>query len=136
VELMRVLLENGADPNISTTLGSTALMTAAGMNWVTAQTYSHSDAEYAEAVKLCLEHGADVNAANSLGLTAMHAAANRGIESIIQILADHGARLDAKDNVGRTPMTFAQGIFLAARPPEAKPKAIALLNQLTARAAR
>ena len=136
VELMRVLLENGADPNLPTTLGTTALMAAAGMNWVTAQTYSHSDAEYAQAVQLCLEHGADVNAANSLGLTAMHAAANRGIESIIQILADHGAKLDPKDNVGRTPMTFAEGIFLAARPPEAKPKAIALLNQLMAKAGR
>lgn len=135
VELMRVLLENGADPNIPTTLGTTALMAASGMNWVIAQTYSHDDAEYAEAVKLCLEHGAGVDTTNSLGLTALHAAANRGIESIVQILADHGARLDVKDNVGRTPMTFAEGIFLAARPPEAKPKAIALLIELTAKAA-
>jgi len=134
VEVMRILLENGADPNIPTTLGSTGLMAAAGMNWIPAQTYSHGDSDYVEAVKLCLEHGADVNTANSVGLTAMHAAANRGMESIIQILADHGARLDPKDNVGRTPMIFAQGTFLAVRPPEAKPKAIALLNQLMARA--
>jgi hypothetical protein len=27
-------------------------------------------------------------------------------------------------------MTFAKGIFLAVRPPEAKPKAMALLNKL------
>jgi ankyrin repeat protein len=74
-----------------------------------------------------------VNAKNSLGLTAMHGAANRGWESVIQILADHGAQLDPKDNVGRTPMVFAQGIFLAVRPPEAKPKAMALLNQLMAK---
>jgi hypothetical protein len=71
-----------------------------------------------------------VNAANSLGLTAMHGAANRGWESVIQILADHGARLDLKDIAGRTPMIFAQGIFLAVRPPEAKPKAVALLQTL------
>ena len=50
--------------------------------------------------------------------------------SIIQILADHGARLDVKDNAGRTPMTFAEGMFLAVRPPVAKPEAIALLKQL------
>ena len=37
-----------------------------------------------------------------------------------------------KDIGGRTPMIFAQGIFLAVRPPEAKPKAIALLKQLMA----
>ena len=47
----------------------------------------------------------------------MHGAANRGWESMIQILADHGAKLDVKDNGGRTPMTFAEGIFLAVRPP-------------------
>ena len=42
-------------------------MAAAGINWVPAQTYSRSEADYVEAVKLCLERGADVNATNSLG---------------------------------------------------------------------
>jgi ankyrin repeat protein len=65
-----------------------------------------------------------------MGLTAMHGAANRGWESVIQVLADHGAKLDPKDKEGRTPLTYAQGIFLAIRPPEAKPKAMALLHKL------
>jgi ankyrin repeat protein len=130
ITVMRLLLEYGADPNIATTQGTTALMAASGINWIPGQTYSYSEPEYVEAVKLCLEHGADVNASNTLALTAMHGAANRGWESIIQILADHGAKLDAKDIAGRTPMIFAQGIFLAVRPPEAKPKAMELLNQL------
>jgi uncharacterized protein len=132
IEVMRMLLEHGADPNIGTTQGTTALMAAAGINWIPGQTYGHSEAEYVEAVKLCLDRGADANASNSLGLTAMHGAANRGWESVIQILADHGAKVDVKDNAGRTPMIFAQGIFLAVRPPEAKPKAMALLNKLMA----
>jgi uncharacterized protein len=130
IEVMRLLLASGADPNIATAQGTTALMAASGINWIPGQTYSHSEGEYVEAVKLCLTRGADVNAANSLGLTAMHGAANRGWESIIRILADHGAQLDVKDIAGRTPMTFAEGIFLAVRPPEAKPKAIALLKKL------
>jgi ankyrin repeat protein len=130
IEVMRLLLESGADPNIATSQGTTALMAAAGINWIPGQTSSYSEAGYVEAVKLCLERGADVNAANSLGLTAMHGAANRGWESVIQILAGHGARLDVKDIAGRTPMIFAQGIFLAVRPPEAKPKAVALLQKL------
>jgi uncharacterized protein len=131
IEVMRLLLENGADPNIATTQGSTALMAAAGINWIPGQTYTRSEADYVEAVKLCLERGAPVNASNSLGLTAMHGAANRGWESVIQILADHGAKIDAKDKEGRTPMIFAQGIFLAVRPPVAKPEAIALLKKLS-----
>jgi ankyrin repeat protein len=135
IEVMRLLLDNGADPNVATTQGTTALMAAAGINWIPGQTYSHSEADYIEAVKLCLARGADVNASNSLGFTAMHGAANRGWESVIRILAEHGARVDAKDKEGRTPMTFAQGIFLAVRPPEAKPKAMALLKQLMESAA-
>lgn len=132
IEVMRLLLAAGADPNIATTQGTTSLMAASGINWIPGQTYSHPEADYVAAVKLCLDRGADVNAKNSLGLTAMHGAANRGWESVIQILADHGAKIDPKDNEGRTPMVFAQGIFLAVRPPEAKPKAMALLNKLMA----
>jgi uncharacterized protein len=134
IEVMRLLLAHGADPNIQTTQGTTALMAASGINWIPGQTFSHSEDDYVEAVKLCLARGADVSAANSLGLTAMHGAANRGWVSIIQILADHGAKIDVKDIAGRTPLIFAQGIFLAVRPPEAKPKAIALLQQLMAKA--
>jgi ankyrin repeat protein len=132
IEVMRLLLEFGANPNISTKQGTTALMAASGINWIPGQTFSHPESEYVDAVKLCLERGADVNASNSLGFTAMHGAANRGWESVIKILAEHGAKVDVKDKEGRTPMTFAQGIFLAVRPPEAKPKAIALLRELEA----
>ena len=91
IEVMRLLLASGADPNIATAQGSTALMAASGINWIPGQTYTRSEADYVEAVKLCLERGAPVNASNTLGLTAMHGAANRGWTSVMQILADHGA---------------------------------------------
>jgi ankyrin len=130
IAVMRLLLAHGADSNIATTHGSTALMAASGINWIPAQTFTRSEAEYVEAVTLCLERGAPVNATNSLQLAAIHGAANRGWVSIIQILADHGAKLDVKDVGGRDPMTFAQGTFLAIRPPVAKPEAIALLKKL------
>ena len=132
IQVMRLLLQHGADPNLATNQGSTALMAAAGINWIPAQTFTRSEADFVEAVKLCLERGADVNATNSLKLAAIHGAANRGWVSIIQILADHGATLDQPDVGGRTPMIFAEGIFLAIRPPVAKPDAIALLKKLMA----
>jgi ankyrin repeat protein len=130
VTLMRLLLEHGADPNIRTYEGSTALMAAAGVNWVVAQTYSRSNDEYLEAAKLCLEKGADVNAVNKQGFTAMHGAANRGFDKMIELLAAHGAKLDVKDSQGRTPMTYAEGVFLAVQPPVRKPTTIALLEKL------
>jgi ankyrin repeat protein len=134
VEVMRLLVENGAKPNIAAVEGTTALMAASGMNWVSNQTYNHGEAAYLEAIKLCLQQGADINAANSLGFTALHAAAARGWESVIQLLVDNGARTDVKDIAGRTPLVFAQGVPLAARPPEAQPKAAALLQKLMANA--
>ena len=83
-------------------------MAASGINWIPAQTFTRPEADYVEAVKLCLERGAPVNATNSLQLAAIHGAANRGWTSIIQLLADAGAKLDVKDVGGRTPMTFAE----------------------------
>ena len=131
VTLMRLLLEHGADPNIGTNDGATPLVAAAGVNWVVAQTFSRSDAEYLEAATLCLEKGNDVNAVNSQGFTAIHGAANRGFDAMIKLLAERGAKLDVKDKQGRTPMTFAEGVFLAVQPPVRKPATIALLEQLT-----
>ena len=130
VPLMKLLLSKGADPNIPTLNGTTALMAAAGVNWVIGQTYSESPAMYLEAVKLCLELGGDVNAVNAMGLAAVHGAANRGSDDIIELLARNGARLDIKDKEGRTPMTWAEGVFLATNSPVAKPSTMALLKKL------
>ena len=133
ITLMKLLLQYGADPNKKTLEGATALMAAAGVNWVVGQTYSRSDEEYLEAAKLCLEQGADVNAVNGQGYAAIHGAANKAFDAMIKLLVEHGAKLDIKDKQGRTAMTFAEGVFLAARPPERKPKTIALLQELEKR---
>ena len=83
---MKLLLKHGADPNIPTFAGTTALMAAAGVNWVFDQTYDEGQPALLEAVKLCVELGMDINAINSMGLTAMHGAANRGSDEIIKYL--------------------------------------------------
>ena len=129
--VMKLLLEKGADPNIPTASDTTALMAAAGVNWALAQTFTEDMATQLEAVKLCLEKGADVNAANSMGLTAVFGAANRGADDILAFLVERGARLDVKDKQGRTPMVWAEGVFLATNAPERKPSTIALIEKLT-----
>jgi uncharacterized protein len=132
ITVMRLLLEHGANPNIATYEGTTALMAAAGINWAETQTYTESKEHLLDAVKLCLELGADVNAANSMGLTAAIGAINRGSNVILSYLVEHGARLDIKDKEGRTPKDWAEGVFLATVPPERKPDTIALLEKLQA----
>jgi ankyrin repeat protein len=105
-------------------------MAAAGINWVYDQTFDEGAAARLEAVKLCFELGNDVNAVNSMGLTALHGAANRGSDDIIQFLVDKGAKLDVKDKEGRTPLTWAEGVFLATHPAKPKPSSIALITTL------
>lgn len=128
---MRLLLKHGADPKITTFAGTNALMAAAGVNWVYNQTYTEGEPALLEAVKLCLELGMDVNTVNSMGLTAAMGAANRGSDSIIEFLVSKGARLDMKDNVGRTAYNWAEGIFLATHAAVPKPGTMALIQKLT-----
>jgi len=130
VPVMRRLLEKGADPNITTFNGTTALMAAAGVNWVAGQTFSESPAYGLEAVQLCLEIGGDVNAVNAMGLAAVHGAANRGSDDIIELLVKHGAKIDVPDKEGRTPLVWAEGVFLATNSPVAKPSTMALIKKL------
>lgn len=133
---MRLLMDNGADPNLPTLAGTTPLMAAAGVNWVVAQTYTESKEALLEAIKICLEKGADINATNSMGLTAVLGAANRGSNEIIEFLVKNGARLDVKDKEGRSAITWAEGVFLAAVGAERKPSTIALLEKLIAEKSR
>lgn len=130
MSLMKLLLEHGADPHIDTYEGTTPLMAAAGVNWVVAQTWTEGPEQLLAAVKLCYELGIDVNQANSMGLTAIHGAANRGSDEIIEFLVSKGARLDVRDEVGRTPLDWAKGVFLATHPAEPKPETIALISRL------
>jgi uncharacterized protein len=135
VPVMKLLLSKGADPKITTLNGTTALMAAAGVNWVVGETYSESPAVWIQAVRLCLDLGLDVNAVNAMGLQAMHGAANRGSDDIIELLASRGAELDRPDKEGRTPYAWAQGVFLATNSPVAKPSTMALIDRLTKGAA-
>ena len=108
VPLMQLLLEKGADPKVVTKAGVTALMVAAGMGH--ANTIRRGE-QPIEAMKICLEKGVDINAATDKTLnTALHAAAGQGTDDIVQFLADHGAKLDLKDNKGRTPRDVALGL--------------------------
>jgi ankyrin repeat protein len=111
VVTMRLLLEHGANPNLPNQDGTTPLIAAAtGQGARFAGGEERPEAEFVEAIRLCLEMGAGVNAVNDRGDTALHAAAQRGAGKIVEFLAAHGARLDAKNKAGRTPLDLAMGV--------------------------
>jgi len=130
VTTMRLLLEHKADPNIPTFGGTTPLMAAAGVNWVYFQTFDEGQDRLLEAVKLCVSLGQDVNAANSMGIRAIHGAANRGSDAIVKYLVEQGADLAAKDKQGRSPYTWAEGVFLATHAAVPKPSTMRLIEEL------
>jgi ankyrin repeat protein len=110
IEVMRLLLEHGADPKVNTPLNITPLMLAAGIAWASNQDRA-SEEEVLQAVKMLVEElGADVNFVADTGETAMHAAAYRGANSVVQYLFDKGGKLDVQDKSGRTPLQVADGV--------------------------
>jgi len=110
VAAMRLLLDRGADPSTEQKNKVTALMQAAGLGrglGVFNDEYA-TEPQMLEAVKVLLERHVDVNAANDAGQTALHFAA-LSMDSVVELLAKNGAKLDAKDRQGRTPMDMANG---------------------------
>jgi len=95
--LMKLLLAHGADPKIETTLHVTALQVAAGIGWVEGITYEWSADSTLEAVKMLLDLGLDPNEQADTGRTALHGAAHKGSTAVVQLLVDHGAKLDVRD---------------------------------------
>jgi ankyrin repeat protein len=97
VELMKLLLARGADPKINTVLNVSPLAVAAGIGWVEGITYEWSPKSTFEAVKMLIDLGLDVNLQADTGRTAMHGAAHKGRSDVVQILFDHGGRVDIRD---------------------------------------
>jgi ankyrin repeat protein len=108
VRLMRLLLDNGADPKPVLKNGTTALMLALGITRAIGATFV-TESQAMEAAKLAIELGSDVNATNVTGDTAMHAAAYSGFNNIISLLVEEGASLNPKNKRGHTPYLIANG---------------------------
>jgi ankyrin repeat protein len=124
---MRLLLAHGADPDIPTRGGDTALMVACGMGW--GYHYSVNSPEYSwmDAVKFVMQLGADVNAVDSRGYTPLHAAAYIGNNELIQYLVDHGADVKAVGKDKNTVADMANGPTRFGIP---HPETVTLLEKL------
>jgi ankyrin repeat protein len=108
---MRLLVDYGADPSITTDEGATPLIAAAGVGiWQVGES-AGSNEEAFEAVKLCYQLGNDVNAVDGNGDTALHGAAHRGSNEIVKFLVEKGAKLDVVNVLGWTPWIVADGVL-------------------------
>ncbi len=143
VPFMRLLLEHGADPHIPNAVGTTPLMAAAGVGYVSDAEPPFTPTEALEAFNICLALDGDVTRVDERGDTALHGAAFRGVNEIVQTLVDRGARLDVKMGMrergrgvvdyGRggnwTPWRIAEGVFWG-NGHNRRPETAALLRKL------
>lgn len=95
VNITKLLLKNGANINILTRKGESALHIAA----------EHGD----ELIVACLiENGANLNIMDKLfGMTALHHAASNGHELATEILIREGAITDITDYANKKPIQYA-----------------------------
>jgi ankyrin repeat protein len=115
--IMPVLVAAGGDPSLTMPNGDDALMLAAGMG--SSKTASRRGIEtidfgkvepenrVREAVAAAVGLRGDVNAVSLTGDTALHVAAALGYDTVVQLLADHGARVTVKNMRGITPLAAA-----------------------------
>lgn len=112
---IQLLLAKGANINLPNTRGITPIMAASGLGSVDADTrgiYTTEDVQQRSiaSLKLLMAAGGDVNSKEpGRGLTLLHEAARWGWNDVVQFLVDNGAKLDAKDNRGLTPVDSALG---------------------------
>lgn len=96
LEVARLLLERGADPNAVATNGSRVT-----------PLHSAVSARHRDLAGLLLAHGASANAVQKGGWTPLHAAAENGDEAIVDLLLLRGADPTRPADDGRTPPDIA-----------------------------
>lgn len=120
LEMMKRLVELGADPHKQNADGSTPLMAAAGLGCYAPGEEAGTEDECVAACEYLISLGADVNVVDKKNQTAMHGAAYKSLPKVAKLLAERGARIDLwnrKNDRGWTPLLIAQGF----RPGNFKP---------------
>ena len=111
VAAVKLLLAHGADITLAQSSGITPILAAAGVGSTAIDTRGaiKTEADIVQTLELLLAAGADINAADHLGRTPLLGAAFWGHDGVVRMLADNGARLDARDAQGRNALDYALG---------------------------
>jgi ankyrin repeat protein/serine/threonine protein kinase len=94
MDVVRLLVDGGADVNAVTMNGRTALM------------YASSEGNV-DVMRLLVDGGANVNAVKEYGKTALMSASKRGNMDVVRLLVNGGADMNAVDISGKTMLMFA-----------------------------
>jgi ankyrin repeat protein len=125
VEIMKTLGAGGGDPKATLPDGTTVLMSAIastrgygafragdrreryqGPADVAAKVDGEDERITVEAAKVAIELGVDLNATNKDGDSAVHLAASQSLDTLLPLLVERGARLDAKNKRGQTALAI------------------------------
>jgi uncharacterized protein len=112
VETVRALVAGGADPLITTDNGTAPLHVATWggdpyfRDWTEEEKRNLFDT-----TKLLVELGSDVNSSGEHGWTALHGAAYKGVDAVVQLLVQRGARIEVFDEYGQTPLSIANAVI-------------------------
>ena len=105
IEVLRLLLDNGADPNIQNRNGSTALIYALRRDW--SRVNDLNDPGRINIIRLLLNRGADINIRDHIGRTVLMEASSFGKLEIVRLLLERGADPTITSKSGRTALTIA-----------------------------
>jgi ankyrin repeat protein len=103
-DLVRVLLEHGADPNLEGAGGKTPLHMLSGHRMS-----DYHRADYILVAQLLLERGVDVNARDKDHQTPLLLAVRYDRSDLVRFLLEHGADPNLDDGGGKTPLHILSG---------------------------
>jgi ankyrin len=126
--VIRLLLERGADPKLTTRDGTNALMFAAGVGYRDKNTRG-SESDALESVKVLMAAGLDLRQTNTRGENTLHGAALRGADTIAQFLLDQGVDINTTSKQGYTPLDVALGKTIVGQLPVPHDSTVALLKK-------
>ncbi|HYR84613.1 MAG TPA: ankyrin repeat domain-containing protein [Terriglobia bacterium] len=108
VEMMRLLLDGGADPQLMTNTNTTAVMAAAALNRLVGES-PVTEPQALEAVRFLLDLGVPAGGVTTFNENALFGPAYRGWNTLLELLVVKGADVNVVSKAGVTPWLAASG---------------------------